>query len=330
MKRIVIAFLLMFAISVNFTGASALYSEDLNGHWAADVITVSEFAQVLYEDEDFHSNKAITRIEFARLIHEALDININYFRAPDIQEIFSDVSNDEAGAMELYDLVTTGIVKDKELFRPHDILRRDEMIHYVMNAVRYATDGNYFVILMMPEPFDDEDLMIKEYKNDVTEAVLLGIIKGRGNNMLYPAHATTRAEAVVAISRMLDAVRRFAAVDVSAEAIPGKDSIEMKLTIVNNTKKPVTINHSSGQQFDFQLLDDEFNVLYTWSADKLFSMMLSETVIDVGDSVEFSATLDGDQYASIKDRIYLLKGFIKGTSESFEIREFGYEYFIVR
>ena len=262
------------------------------------------------------------------MLHSALNIAINYFRAPDIQENFSDITNEETGASELIDLVATGIVDDKGVFRPNDPLRRDEMIHYVINALKYKTNGNYALIKMMPAPFDDEDLLIADYKNDVVEAVLLGIIKGRGDNMLYPAAAATRAEAVVSVSRLLAVVKSLADVDVAVVAVFEDNSVEMKLTIKNNTDKAVTINHTSGQHFDFQLLDEDLNSLYTWSADKMFIMALTETVIELGDSVEYSAILDGDFYSSIKDQIYILRGYIVGTSESFEINESGYDYYI--
>jgi hypothetical protein len=328
MKRIGFALVLLFAISVSLISASTLNFEDLGTHWASEIIAESEFAHVLSENDSFQPNKAISRIDFARMLHSALNITINYFRAPDIQETFSDITNEDKGASALIDLVTTGIVDDKDVFRPNDPLRRDEMIHYVINALKYQTNGNYALIKMMPAPFDDEDLLIADYKNDVVEAVLLGIIKGRGDNMLYPAAASTRAEAVVLVSRLLAVAKRLADVDVAVEAVLDDNSIEMKLTIKNNTDRAVTINHTSGQHFDFQLLDEDLNVLYTWSADKMFIMALTETVIEPGDYAEYSAILDGDFYSSIKDRIYILRGCIVGTSESFEVNESGYDYYI--
>lgn len=328
MKKIVIALLLLFSISANLISATTLNCEGLNDHWATEIIANSDFAQVLCENNGFQPDKAITRIEFMRMIHRALGININYFRAPDIREHFSDVDNEDVGSSELIDLVTLGIVTDKEVFRPYDHLRRDEMIHYTINALKHMTNGNYAIILMMPAPFADEDLMIPEYKNDVVEAVLLGIINGRGNNMLYPADAATRAEAVVTINRLLTVVKNLTPVDVNVEASLKEDGIEMKLTIENNSSNSITINHTSGQEFDFQLLDEDLNILYTWSADKMFIMVLSETVIEAGSSVEYSATLDGDHFESIKDQIYLLRGFIVGTSESFNINDEGYDYII--
>ena len=55
--------------------------------------------------------------------------------------------------------------------------------------------------------------------------------QGRGDNMLYPAAASTRAEAVVLVSRLLAVAKRLADVDVAVEAVLDDNSIEMKLTI---------------------------------------------------------------------------------------------------
>ena len=235
MKKYLLSILLVFALVTSMWSAVALEYSDIRGHWAEGSILESNFTGVFPENEDFHLI-SITRMEFCRMLHTALGINIAYFAAPDINEIFTDVQNDAPGAVELYNLVTTGIVTESDLFRPDDPLRRDEMIHYVISALNYKTDGNYAIIMMMPAPFEDDADITEAYKNDIIHAVLLKIVKGRGNNMLYPAAAATRAEAVTVIERLLTTIRNLARVDVYPEATVNDDFIEMKLTIENNTK----------------------------------------------------------------------------------------------
>lgn len=326
MKKYLLSILLVFALVTSMWSAVALEYSDIRGHWAEGSILESNFTGVFPENEDFSPNTPITRMEFCRMLHTALGINIAYFAAPDINEIFTDVQNDAPGAVELYNLVTTGIVTESDLFRPDDPLRRDEMIHYVISALNYKTDGNYAIIMMMPAPFEDDADITEAYKNDIIHAVLLKIVKGRGNNMLYPAAAATRAEAVTVIERLLTTIRNLARVDVYPEATVNDDFIEMKLTIENNTKDPVTINYNSGQHFDFQLFDAEGNSLYLWSEGKMFTMALTSTVINPGEKLEHTATLDGDAYAAIKDKIHSMKAYITGTSESFNVNPDGYEY----
>jgi len=61
----------------------------------------------------------------------------------------------------------------------------------------------------------------------------------------------------------------------------------MALTIKNNSKKDVVIQHFSGQKYDFVLLDDKKEELYRWSGDRAFVEILTSTEIPAGKTVEF-------------------------------------------
>jgi len=102
-------------------------------------------------------------------------------------------------------------------------------------------------------------------------------------------------------------------------------SFKMKLKITNNTDKSITINHTSGQKFDFKLLDENKKVIYTWSKDMMFIMVLTDTLIEEGKSVEFSAELDAKSFGDIVSKAKYLQGFIAGTSKDFTIDSKGYE-----
>jgi hypothetical protein len=62
----------------------------------------------------------------------------------------------------------------------------------------------------------------------------------------------------------------------------------MSVTVRNDTKKAATIRNASGQMYDFQLLDANRKVLYTWSADRQFIAAASTTTIKAGQSVTYS------------------------------------------
>jgi hypothetical protein len=81
----------------------------------------------------------------------------------------------------------------------------------------------------------------------------------------------------------------------------------------------------TGQHFDFKLFDAHGKSLYTRSADKLFIQELNDTVIEPGETLTYTAELDGDAYGAIRDDAALLKAFITGTSDDFEIDGNGYE-----
>ena len=67
---------------------------------------------------------------------------------------------------------------------------------------------------------------------------------------------------------VIQTLKTDVAVKASANEVNG--GLKMSLTIENNTGKAVTINHTSGQKYDFVLLDSEGEILYQWSANKKF------------------------------------------------------------
>lgn len=273
----------------------------------------------------FYPGKPITRMEFARMLHAALDIHINYFAPIDIGEFYNDVSNEAAGASELYDLVSLGIIDRTGSFGAAEPLSREEMIHYAVRAVDYATGGSYALILMMPAPFADDAEIADSYKNDIVKAVLLQLVEGRGGNRLWPKSEATRAEAVTIADRLVRRVQALAsAVSVTAAATENDGGLTLSLTIRNNGSAPITIQHNSGQQFDFKLFDAAGETLYCWSADKMFIQALTATEIGAGEIVEYTAELDSMVYEPIREKVAGIRAYIIGTSEAFNICSDGY------
>lgn len=70
------------------------------------------------------------------------------------------------------------------------------MIHWIMQALNYRTDANYPMPLIMPAPFSDENDISETYRGNVYSSVVLKLVNGRGNNMLFPKDGATRAESV--------------------------------------------------------------------------------------------------------------------------------------
>lgn len=301
---------------------------DIDADWYRAAVENYGYPEIFGESELFEPHKTITRIEFVRLLHRALGISINYFVEPDITEHFDDVDADLPGASELIDLVTAGVVESGGSFGPDAPLTREVMIHWTVAALDYVTGGDYAMILIMPAPFDDDHQIAEEYKNDVVKAVILGLIKGRGDNMLYPKDSATRSEAVTVVKRLVDLIDTLTqtqtqGVEISASASEVDGALEMSLTIFNGTDETAVINHSSGYKYDFMIYDAEGETLYTWSADKAFIDMLTTTEIPAGETIVFTETLGADEYDAIKDKAVELKAYVVGTAE-FYIDEAGY------
>ncbi len=304
--------------------------DDISNCWCKEAVEKFDYTDIFSKkDGKFYPDKKVTRMEFVRMLHKALEININYFAATDIKDFFDDVENDDAGAGNLYDLVTAGIVDKKSSFGPDKQLDRDEMIHYIINALKYMTNGEYGVIRMMPAPFNDDDKIKPKYKNDVIESVLLQLIYGRGNNMLFPDQGATRAESAAVTARLADLLKTLKpCVEVLTTAAADDDGLKMSIVIKNTSDKAVTINHNSGRRYDFIISDANGDILYQWSANKKFTLALTMTTINAGESIEFTDVLDSGTYNNIKKDIAEITAYIDGTSESFVINSTGYEIFV--
>jgi len=300
---------------------------DISGHWVeASVQKLTEKGAIPFGQEKFIPGKAITRSEFAVMLRKALDIQIAYLIAPDIKDYFGDVKQDAAYATALIDLVTANIIDDEgKTFNPDATLTREQMIHYIMNAYKYKMGDSFAYIKIKGGFFTDHNEITPIYSGDVDLAAYSKLIVGTGKNLFQPRSNATRAEAAVVVSKLVNLVEKQTSKVVIAPSVSVKeDSLEMKISITNNSKNSVTFEHSSGQKFDFVLLDADKVELYRWSEGMSFTMMLTSSSIEAGKSIEYSAILNGDQYKAIKDKIVYLKAYVVGSSDSFDINTDGY------
>lgn len=211
---VILVLTLVFAWSPGFastrassTSVSNKYT-DIKGNWAEQAIaSYAEFAVFTDGDGRFSPSKPIARSEFVLMLHKSLGISIQYLVATDIKKFFTDMNNGDPSATALYDLANTGIIDYRGTFRPDETLPRDEMAHVIMNALKYELGGNLPVNNKMPVMFRDDAKIAETYKGDVYRALLLSLVRGRGNGIYDPVTATSRAEAAVMMSRLLDAVK---------------------------------------------------------------------------------------------------------------------------
>ena len=317
------------ALAQSDTGSA--YS-DISGKWFTDAAAKYGYPEIFPDGSGkFSPDRKITRIEFVRLLHKALGISINYFAAPDVKDYFDGMENTDPGANALIDLAIAGIVERSGAFNPDKPLDRDLMVHWVMNALKYETDGKYPIPMVKPVPFKDDSEISDAYRGEIYSSVVLKLVSGRGNNLLFPKDGATRAEAVTIVSKLVALLDSYnSAVQITASAEPVKDgSLTMSLTIRNNTGKAIAINHTSGQKYDYKLFDAEGGNLYTWSADKMFIALVNKTEIGPGEEIVFSDTLDSEAYAAVKQAVSM-KAYIVGTSEDFTVDTDGYTAVIAK
>ena len=347
MRKVLLVFTAMAFLAANTTVMSGANFQneaklvekveftDISNHWAKDVITKMSHKGLIkgVGDGKFLPDENMKRSEYVAALHKTLGIEVNYFRAPDINEFFDDVKNDNWFSSVLYDLASLNIVDDRGEFRPEDKITREEMVNYLINGYNYKL-GSVIDELDDLTDFSDDKNIAKEYKKAVKKATKLGFIRGKGKNIFDPKGKATRAEALVVLEKLLDNLEKIKdeliedkekQVVVETDYEKSDKSFKLKLKIVNNTDKSITINHTSGQKFDFKLLDENKEILYTWSMDKMFIDALIDTIIEAGNSVEFSDELDMESFRDVVSKAKYLQGIITGTSEDFKIDSEGYE-----
>jgi len=307
---------------------SAAKYTDISKHWAENAVQkLTKKGAIPFTSDKFIPGKAITRSEFVVMLHKALDIQIEYFKTPDIKDYFDDVKQDATYATAVIDLVTANILEGKGSFNPDATLSREEMIHYIMNAYKYEMGDSFAYIKIKGGFFTDHNKITPIYSGDVDYAAYSKLIVGVGKNLFDPKANTTRAEAAVVINKLLGRIEtQKLDVTIKSDATLKADSLEMKLSIVNNSKRTITINHSSGQKYDFALMDADKNLIYSWSANKIFMTMLTSSVIEAGKSIVYVETLNGDEFKEIKDKVVFLKAYVVGTSDTLDINVDGYEF----
>ncbi len=293
-----------------------LYS-DVDNHWSKDAVSfLAENDAILFEGDNFSPYRSITRGEFAYMLAKALNIHMEYFVAPDPADYFDDLSADDPYTSQVINLVTAGVFISGGDFNGEETISREEMVHYVIKAYQYLLGDDYpdMSIMMLPT-FDDAELITPAYNDDIARAQQMGLIKGK-NNLFCPVNNTSRGDAAIVLYRLSGLLAdESSEVNVTPEAVLTKDGIQVTITVSNPNAYAVSLNSTSGQLFDYALLDSEQNTLYFWSADKMFMQMLMSTEIAGNDELVFTNTLSGDMFTAIKDKITGLRAYVTATDD---------------
>ena len=72
-----------------------------------------------------------------------------------------------------------------------------------------------------------------------------------------------------------------------------KDPVKMTLAVTNTTQKPITLNFSSGQKYDFEIKRGKGEAgvtVWKWSQGMMFTQMLSSRKLEPGKSLTFTET----------------------------------------
>ena len=174
---------------------------DIKTHWARNDIEVMAAKGIVkgMSNNTFEPNAKVTRAQFVTFLNRALGILSTAFNSS-----FTDVLESNWFAGDAQAASEAGLVKgfDGE-FRPNDPISRQEMAVMLVRAVEYKK-GAGLSSSNQKSVFIDENSISSWALNPVMQAYEQGLLKGRSDKSFSPQDTTTRAEAVVAIMRMME------------------------------------------------------------------------------------------------------------------------------
>ena len=229
---------LLLAAAMMVPFAAAAPSEevsfpDVDGHWAQAEIEQAVAAGWVdgYPDESFQPEKSITRAEFTKMLLDAIHLTpgcetVNWmvehakiqvkgtgpWGTPNTVDYEPNLND-----MDTHWLTTqgwteaalySGMVVPSDYnngnFRPEKPIARYEIALMVTRALGQVYEAKAEEGLDITLPFTDSETTLSWMKGYIRVASEAGVVKGYPDGSFQPNEASTRAEAVVMVQRMLD------------------------------------------------------------------------------------------------------------------------------
>ncbi|MDP4099445.1 S-layer homology domain-containing protein [Paenibacillus sp. P96] len=203
--------------SVNHFAKFAVFSyepkvfSDLTGHWALPFAErlVGMNAIQGFEDQSFHPDEPTTRAQFVKILTHALGISASDTAtsfADDAQ--IPDWARQQAAAALEAGLIQGSRENGRIVFNADKLISRAELAVMLANALDATseTSGTSGSGSGVSGQFTDASGIPSWARTSITTAVNAGILKGYPDGTFQPDRAVTRAEAITAIYRLLDAL----------------------------------------------------------------------------------------------------------------------------
>ena len=104
-----------------------------------------------------------------------------------------------------------------------------------------------------------------------------------------------------------------------------KEDGNASFTIKNETAEETTLTYPSGQEVEYQLLDEEDNIVFTYSANKVFILMISEKVLQPNEEIVIPLDLQ-TELAQVPAGSYTLVAWSTAEELSEQKQEVAYEW----
>lgn len=178
--------------------------DDIKGHWAkADIeLLIAKHVARSESETSFAPNNNITRAAFASMLVKALNL-----QDANTSKVFSDVPADAWYKSDVYKAYVAGIiggVSSKDI-APDRQISREEMATMLMRAYEKATGEKLDQIVTTANVrFTDESSISSWARRNVILSNATGLLTGNPGGKYNPKGMTTKAEAVVAVKRLME------------------------------------------------------------------------------------------------------------------------------
>jgi hypothetical protein len=224
------------------------------------------------------------------LATQAIEINLAYLtfiKAPVLSDFF-DFGDSEAWYRDaLIGAGANGLSIDRSI-DPNAAMTREAFYSLLEEAMEMRNDLP--MIKISPVTIDDFDAMDISKSGAIQRAITYGILK-LDQGMLLPKEALTRGEAAQAV---YDALNIQSSMESAANALVGTlsvakadDSMALTFELKNDSAQTALLTYNSGQRFDVFVYDSYGELIYKWSLDKVFTMMLESVPINAGETLTY-------------------------------------------
>lgn len=106
----------------------------------------------------------------------------------------------------------------------------------------------------------------------------------------------------------------------SVQATAAGDSVHFVLQVTNTTDAPIELVYPSGQSFDFQVEDASGEIVWTWSANRMFMQAIREETLGAGETLTHSASWLPSEYGEMPAGEYTVTGTLTVADRTVEQR----------
>ena len=194
--------------NTSYSGYSSVFT-DIGGHWAQKYIEQWAENGVFggMGNGQFSPNTTLTRAQFASVLSQLFDLQMVTKESPVDYKLPSDVASSHWGRKAIAVCLDNGIMNTRNGgFAPDMPITREEVFFSLGKAAKLDTLNVNSTSAL--NRFNDATYISSAARNVIGKMVSLGMLAGRGNNMLEPQATITRAEVSTILTKAVNYVNQ--------------------------------------------------------------------------------------------------------------------------